>query len=86
MCIRDREHLTNKDILYEPMKDLSDKFPSWMEQNGNKVSEEDMRRYKQQQEVVGQIVARFERKGYSDDNKADRDYIVEKMQQVCLTE
>jgi len=30
------EQLTNKDILYEPMKELDDKFPDWMEKNGAK--------------------------------------------------
>ena len=27
------EQLTNKEILYEPMKELHDKFPEWMEKN-----------------------------------------------------
>lgn len=27
------EQLTNKEILYEPMKELNDKFPAWMEKN-----------------------------------------------------
>jgi len=81
------EQLTNKEILYEPMKELSTKFPAWFEENttGAKkgaLGKEDLDRYREQQRLVGEIVGRFERKGYSDDNSADREYIVERMQQV----
>ena len=76
------EQLTNKEILYEPMKELDDKFPEWMTKNEGKVKGEDMKRYKEQQVYVKEIVARFEAKGYSDDNVADREYIVERMQKV----
>jgi peroxin-19 len=75
-------HLTNKEILYEPMKELHDNFPAWMEKNAGKEKKEDLDRYKEQQKLVGEIVGRFERKGYSDDNEDDREYIVERMQKV----
>jgi peroxin-19 len=77
------EQLTNKEILYEPMKELDDKFPAWMEENKEKVPKEDLKRYEEQQVLVKEITARFERKGYSDDNAKDREYIVERMQKVC---
>jgi len=78
------EQLTNKEILYEPMKELHDKFPGWMAKNNGKVPEEDMKRYIEQQTYVREIVGRFEGKGYSDDNAKDREYIVERMQNVSL--
>jgi len=78
------EQLTNKEILYEPMKELHDKFPDWMVKNEGKVPEEDMKRYIEQQTYVREIVGRFEAKGYSDDNAKDREYIVERMQNVRL--
>ncbi|KAK0260852.1 Peroxisome chaperone and import receptor [Friedmanniomyces endolithicus] len=77
--------LTNKEILYEPMKELHDKFPAWMaKQEGGKgeVGKEDMARYVEQQRLVGEIVARFETKGYRDENEGDREYIVERMQKM----
>lgn len=77
------EQLTNREILYEPMKELDDKFPAWMEKNKEKVPKEDLKRYEEQQVLVKEITARFERKGYSDDNAKDREYIVERMQKVC---
>ncbi|KAF2127188.1 Pex19-domain-containing protein [Dothidotthia symphoricarpi CBS 119687] len=76
------EQLTNKEILYEPMKELNDKFPKWMETNKEKVGKDDLKRYEEQQLLVGEITTRFERKGYSDGDPKDREYIVERMQKM----
>ena len=76
------EQLTNKDILYEPMKELNDKFPTWMTKNKSTTGTDDMKRYEEQHRLVGEIVARFEQKGYSDSKPDDREFIVERMQQV----
>jgi peroxin-19 len=76
------EQLTNKDILYEPMQELHNKFPTWMSKHRESTAKEDLERYEEQQRLVGEIVAKFEDKGYSDSNAADREYIVERMQKV----
>lgn len=78
------EQLTNKEILYEPMKELHDKFPGWMTKNGNSTKADDLQRYQEQQRLVKEIVGKFEEKEYSDSNAADREYIVERMQKVRL--
>jgi peroxin-19 len=84
MLLNMMSQLTNKEILYEPMKELHDKFPAWMEKNQDGVSKDDLSRYKDQQKLVAEIVARFERKGYADENEEDREYIVERMQKVSF--
>ena len=76
------EQLTNKDILYEPMKELHDKFPAWMTKNKDSTAAEDLKRYEDQQRLVEEIVGRFEQKAYSDSKAEDREFIVERMQQV----
>lgn len=76
------EQLTNKEILYEPMKELNEKFPAWLEANRSKVTTEESRRYEEQRSLVAEIVARFDRPGYADANPDDREYIVERMQKV----
>lgn len=76
------EQLTNKDILFEPMQELHDKFPTWMHKNESSTKLEDLNRYLDQQRLVGEIVRKFNEKEYSDSNPADREYIVERMQQV----
>lgn len=82
------EQLTNREILYEPMKELQTKFPAWLAERApgaakaGEVDEGEMARFREQARLVGEIVARFERRGYSDGNAADREFIVERMQQV----
>ncbi|MCJ1428127.1 Peroxisome chaperone and import receptor [Sticta canariensis] len=76
------EQLTNKDILFEPMQELHDKFPSWMQKNESSVKADDLKRYQAQQRLVGEIVGKFNEKGYSDSNPVDREFIVERMQQM----
>ena len=71
-----------KDILYEPMKELNEKFPGWIEKNKDNVSKEDLERYREQQTLVEEIVAKFEDKSYADSNATHREFIVERMQKV----
>ncbi|KAL9590764.1 MAG: hypothetical protein Q9203_000402 [Teloschistes exilis] len=77
------ENLTNKDILYDPMKELNDKYPSWMSGNRASVKTEDLLRYEKQQRLVTEIVEKFEESTYSDTNARDRQYIVERMHKVA---
>ncbi|KAI7237715.1 hypothetical protein KC330_g2954 [Hortaea werneckii] len=76
--------LTNKEILYEPMKELDDKFPEWLRRHEDAADVEkgEMDRYKEQRRLVREIVARFERKEYRDENEEDREYIVDRMQKM----
>ncbi|EFY92930.1 peroxin [Metarhizium acridum CQMa 102] len=76
------EQLTNKDILYEPMKELDDKFPEWFEKNKASTPAEDLKRYEEQRVLVREIVAKFEESSYSDSNASDREYIVDRMQKM----
>lgn len=78
------EQLTNKEILYEPMKELHDKFPAWLAKNKDSTPAEDLKRYAEQQTIVAEIVAKFNEPSYSDSNAADREYIVDRMQKVKL--
>ncbi|KAL4918536.1 Pex19 protein family-domain-containing protein [Aspergillus aurantiobrunneus] len=76
------EQLSNKDMLYEPMKELDTKFGPWIRENKGKgkVPEPDMERYEKQAELVGQIVKKFEEPGYTDEDAKSREYVWEKMQ------
>ncbi|KAG5933287.1 hypothetical protein E4U60_004570 [Claviceps pazoutovae] len=76
------EQLTNKEILYEPIKELDDKFPEWFEKNRASTSPEDLKRFEEQRGLVREIVAKFEEASYSDDNPVDREYIVDRMQKM----
>ncbi|KAJ4414780.1 Peroxisome chaperone and import receptor [Neurospora sp. IMI 360204] len=76
------EQLTHKDILYEPMKELHEKFPGWLEKNRAATSKEDLERYELQQKLVSEIVAKFEEPNYADTSKEHHEYIVGRMQKM----
>lgn len=85
MLMNMMEQLTNKEILYEPMKELHDKFPSWMREHESSVEETDLVRYREQERLAGEIVGKFDEKGYTDSDPDDREFIVERMQKASLS-
>jgi peroxin-19 len=78
------EQLTNKDMLYEPMKELDEKFPEWLakKEKEGKLPPEDMTRYRNQRGIVREIVGKFEERGYSDEDPRCREFIWERMQRM----
>lgn len=80
------EQLSNKEMLYEPMKELDGKFGPWIEKNKaeDKLPAADMERYETQARIVKQIVTKFEETGYSDEDPKCREYVWERMQEVSL--
>lgn len=78
------EQLSNKEMLYEPMKELHGKFGPWITANKGKgkVSDEDMARYEDQARIVAQIVGKFEEEGFTDEDPKCREFVWEKMQEV----
>ncbi|RAH48034.1 putative peroxisomal membrane protein receptor Pex19 [Aspergillus brunneoviolaceus CBS 621.78] len=78
------EQLSNKEILYEPMKELDTKFGPWLAENkaSGKVSDAELQRYEKQAGVVAQIVAKFEEQAYTDEDPKCREYVWEKMQEM----
>lgn len=80
------EQLSNKEMLYEPMKELDGKFGPWIEKSKAEgtVPVEDMERYETQARVVKQIVLKFEEPGYSDEDSKCREYVWERMQEVSF--
>jgi len=60
--------LMSKEVLYEPLKEMHEKFPSYLTENENTLSQEDKDRYKKQQKIVSQIITVFEAKEYSEED------------------
>ncbi|KAL1938770.1 hypothetical protein VTO73DRAFT_11373 [Trametes versicolor] len=74
--------LMSKAVLYEPLKELSDKFPSYLKDNATTLSDEDKTRFAAQSKVVAQIVATFEDPSYTEDDPVKGLKIVELMQEM----
>lgn len=71
----------NKEILYEPLKDLhqrvrakhSHQFPSYLSSPAAKALEDAQRqRYVEQEGIMGELIAVFEAPGYSDSDTVSR--------------
>lgn len=54
-------HILTKDLLYEPMKDLLDKYPEWLAKNKGEMSAKDYNLYCQQHRVVSEVVKAYEK-------------------------
>ncbi|SCV74117.1 BQ2448_6549 [Microbotryum intermedium] len=55
--------LMSREVLYEPLKELSDKYPAYLSSNQSILPAEDLKRFQTQATVVSQIVSKFEEQG-----------------------
>ena len=82
MLARMMDQLTTKDILWEPVQELYEKYPAWIIKNKPSIKEVDLRRYEDQQRLISEMLKKFNEKDYSDSNPVDRKFILERMQRV----
>merc|ERR1711998_611493 len=54
------QQLLSKEVLYDPMKEIAAKYPSWLEENKERLEPEERARYSKQLTYVNAIVAAFE--------------------------
>lgn len=52
--------LLGKELMYEPMKDICDKFPEWLVEHKTELNEEEYQRYGRQYQCFHQIVEVYE--------------------------
>lgn len=57
--------LLNKETLYEPMKQMRDEYPVWLESNWQKISQEDLEMYNNQLDKITEICDLYEKTGES---------------------
>lgn len=75
--------LMSKDVLYEPLKELHEKFPSYLKDNAATLKPEDKQRYEAQQKLVTEIIAIFENSSYTPEDQEKGVRIVTLMNTVC---
>ncbi|KAI5061562.1 hypothetical protein GOP47_0024067 [Adiantum capillus-veneris] len=54
------QQLLSKEVLHEPMKELYEKYPNWLEVNKSSLSDEDFRRYSRQYEYIKELCGVYE--------------------------
>ncbi|KAF9044164.1 Pex19 protein family-domain-containing protein [Panaeolus papilionaceus] len=74
--------LLTKEVLYEPLKELSTSFPGYLEKNAATLSQEDKTRYEQQRVCVAKILAVFDRPSYTDTNAGASKEIMDLMSEM----
>ncbi|KAL3886290.1 hypothetical protein ACJMK2_026297 [Sinanodonta woodiana] len=64
--------LLSKEILYPSLKEISEKYPKWLEDNKPKLKEEDYKRYSDQHDIMNEILADFEKEKESDSDQVKK--------------
>lgn len=77
-------NLVTKDLLYEPMKDLADKYPKYIKENQGRDSQDDLDRYKKQYEIVLKIIVEFDKCQSNEPTEEESKRIMDLMQEVFL--
>jgi len=76
------DQLMSKELLYDSMKDLSDRYPSWIEENKSKLSKKDIENYQGQYACCKEIVDIFEKYDSNEISKEDNKKVSELMQKM----
>ncbi|XP_005729031.1 peroxisomal biogenesis factor 19 [Pundamilia nyererei] len=70
------QNLLSKEVLYPSLKEITTKYPEWLETNKPSLSPEDYQRYEQQAKIMGDICKLFEREG---EGAADKESTFERI-------
>ena len=54
------DQMTKKEFLYEPLKELSEKYTIWLAAKKNEISDSDTTRYEGQLHVINEIVHMYD--------------------------
>ena len=46
------QQLLSKEVLHEPMKEIGERYPKWLEDNKGKLSSEDCERFSRQYQLI----------------------------------
>ena len=66
--------IISKDSLYQPMKTLQKEYPQWLEDNWEKVSQDDLERYNKQLDIINDICETYDK-----NEGASKEQIFEKL-------
>lgn len=77
------DELMSRDILYEPLKELRDKYPAYLSGSESAgISPEDRKRYEEQSKYISEIVRIFDEPGYDAKDKVKAAKVQELMNQM----
>jgi len=74
--------LMSKDILYEPMKDLNEKYPPWLATHKEKLPQKEFENYSNQYGYVQKIMGKFDDPKYDEEDTQTKVDLMDLMQKV----
>ncbi|PSS01088.1 Peroxisome biogenesis protein like [Actinidia chinensis var. chinensis] len=54
------QQLLSKEILHEPMKEIGERYPKWLEEHKSKLSKDDYERYSHQYNLIKDLIEVYE--------------------------
>lgn len=76
------QNLLSKEVLYPSLKEITTKYPEWLEVNKPSLSSEDYQRYEQQSKIMGDICQLFEKEESAADKESTFETIMDLMQKL----
>lgn len=77
------QNLLSKEVLYPSLKEITAKYPEWLESNKPNLSPEDHQRYSQQAKIMGEICKHFEKEEEgTEDKETSFEHIMDLMQKL----
>ncbi|PWN91922.1 Pex19-domain-containing protein [Acaromyces ingoldii] len=74
--------LMSKDVLYEPLKELRDKYPPYLANPPAAISAEDRVRYEAQSGIVTEIIATFDNPKFDNGTESEKRELKNKVQEL----
>ncbi|XP_010888081.1 peroxisomal biogenesis factor 19 isoform X2 [Esox lucius] len=78
------QNLLSKEVLYPSLKEITEKYPEWLNSNRQSLPPDEFQRYVRQHKVMGEICSQFEKEGErgGGDVEGRFESILELMQQL----
>ncbi|XP_069115742.1 peroxisomal biogenesis factor 19-like [Argopecten irradians] len=79
------KNLLSKDVLYPSLKEMSQKYPKWLEENQDKTEKSQLEKYESQLAIIKDICEEFEKEKDSETEEVKKlrfERIVDKMQKM----
>ncbi|XP_033758546.1 peroxisomal biogenesis factor 19-like [Pecten maximus] len=79
------KNLLSKDVLYPSLKEMSQKYPKWLEENQDKTEKSQLEKYQSQLTIIQDICEEFEKEKDSETEEVKKlrfEKIVDKMQKM----
>lgn len=81
------QSLLSAEFLLPSLKELLEKYPTWLQENESKISDDDKERYSKQQELFKVVCAELEKEKPTDSTEVKNErfkIILKHMQKVCF--